>query len=130
MIIWCIVISRVEIFRIEIRVRLGWSRWCGFYGFGFTRPVIPSGEGILIEDDVACDYDGSGRWIPESVTLGTRFIPNEDHDFGFRLQLINPRFLVCVDVGFAAKHSKIRDVRLRTVPNRCDARSELRHRTG
>ena len=113
-----VVSVREEIIRGRTLIRLGLDRWKRLNGFfGFTRPGIPSGEGILIECDVACNNDGTGRRIPEAVTLGTRFIPYEDHNFGFRLQFINPRILVCVDVGFTAKNSKVRHVRDRTIPN-------------
>ena len=81
-----VVSIREEIIRGRTLIRLGLDRWKRLNGFfGFTRPGIPSGEGILIECHVACDYDRSGRRIPESVTLSTEFIPDEDHNFGFRL---------------------------------------------
>ena len=103
-----VVSIREEIIRGRTLIRLGLDRWKRLNGFfGFTRPGIPSGEGILIEGDISSNNDGTGCRIPESVTLGTGDIPYKDHNFRFRGKLIRPCILVDVNVGLAAKNSKV-----------------------
>ena len=71
------------------------------------RLIVFFGKDILIESDVTGHYERSGRRILKLVTLSTRFIPDKDYYFSFRLQFIDSRIFVHMDVGFTPKSPKV-----------------------